>query len=283
MLLATAQPVTPPRGESPSPGRDDQGGKALLDRLDAWGDDSQAPQYQFVELLGRIRNDPSISVDVKMDRLLRYADGHPRNRAHVLAMLTDWRCPRLGPWLLERGPELAADDWRAMFQVLSAQYVELDTWRDPRVVQAFFAEITNSNDEIRASGVGGVSLAGNAGQAVALLSRLTVDSHSGIRYYIYAAQTRFNTPQGNAAVRMLLKNYKEPSVIESIIADDMVRNHRHDFLPDLKRLRGRLAAVTDVAQRDAARKMISAIDAATSHLESDKKNGVPVGERLRSP
>jgi len=254
--------------------------KNVLDELDAWGDDRRAPPSLFDELLGKIESDRSIPRDAKVDRLLRYAESHPRNRTDVLAMLMDWRTPKLGPWLLREGHGLTAENWGGILRVLIDQYVQLETWRDPRVVQAFVAETTNTNDDVRASAVGGVSLAGNAKQAVALLPQLLADSHSGIRYYIYVAQSRFDTPQGNAALRSLLRDYKEPSVASSIVSEDMVRNHRYDFLPDLRRLRARLRALTDVAQKDAATQMIAKIDSATGRLERDKKGGLPVGERL---
>jgi hypothetical protein len=270
-------------------------GKALLAELAAF-DDSHYIPHVFRSLISRIFHDPSIPEDVKIDHLLLYAEKHRHAGSTILAILTGEHNSKLGPWLLKHGAKLQEEDWRAITEVLSIQMIERNTWQDREVIAAFVKYCLPSKDDgIYFEGVRGIAFAGDVQDVIALIPKLDTDI-GGSRRFVFDAQTRFDQPQTNAVIRKLFADYKEPNIMEILLAGDLIRNNRYDFIPDLKRLRARLTKVVDVAQlrarstkitditeKSQALGIIEAIDEAIPKLEKIKASGVTVGEHIEAP
>jgi hypothetical protein len=254
-----------------------------LDRLAAWHEERSTPRYALGDLVADITRDDTIPREAKIRVFMKFLDTHSDSRGVVLNELTTWKVSAFAIWLRHHGSELTVNNWTQIANTLITQHISRNTWQDPDLILALRAQVSSQNDGIRGQALGSLGIAGRVEDVLALIPMLDSEASHSYRSIIYEAQTRFDHPKANALTHKLLAEYKEPDVIGSILDYGLAQNHRHDFLPDLKRLRARLAATTDLLQKEPAERMIVDIDAAIEKLEADKQAGVPIGEKLESP
>jgi hypothetical protein len=143
----------------------------------------------------------------------------------------------------------------------------------------FHRAMKEPDPQVRAYALGFVSNhAPTLEESLALARKLggLLESESGSREAIIAAQVWHDHPDTNRIVRKALAEPLEPSILGILCEYDLVRQNRYDFLPDLYALRKRLEDEKDIVKRDASREALAAVNRGIAALEDLKRKGAPI-------
>jgi len=117
--------------------------------------------------------------------------------------------------------------------------------------------------------------------ALAIAQQLPQADEPGIRSDILKVQMTHDDPRTNKIVRDFLRGPLEFEVLKGLCKGYPVaraffaEQNRHDFLPDLRALRDRLAAEKDVRKRFEAREAVKLLDELIPVLEKKKEANAP--------
>ena len=118
-------------------------------------------------------------------------------------------------------------------------------------------------------------------QALAIAKRLPQEDNPNVREAILKVQLTHDDPRTNKVVRDFLRGPLELKVLNGLCKGYPVdraffaEQNRHDFLPDLRALRDRLAAEKDVRKRYEAREGLELLDELIPALEKKKEANAP--------
>lgn len=239
----------------------------------------------FICALGLYLDSPDITHGEKFDHLASQARrGEEWNKA-LSPYLAEMDWERYLEDVYRRARSFRPDEWTTVARAMGVHLREDPQKRAPpeKLLRLFFEQALRSET----SWVRGTMIRWFEGpwatveQAVAIAKRLPLEDAPHIREAILRVLVTHDDPRTNKVVRDFLRGPLEFEVLKGLCQRDsstepfLGNQNRHDFLPELRALRDRLAGVTDVRKRYEAREAMKILDQLIPSLQAKKDANAP--------